>query len=343
MTNHYTELTIPTHEKVVYCENNDVGLKSWIAIHSTKLGPSLGGCRMWNYNSADEALTDVLRLSEGMTYKAASLHIPLGGGKSVIWGDAATDKSEALMLAMGEFIESLGGQYISGEDVGTTLADMQTIGRVTKFAGSLKGGGDPSVMTAYGVLKGIEASVRYKLNKDNLKGVKVAIQGTGSVGKRLAHNLFDNGAELIVADVNKENVDFVCKNYNAVEVGTDEIHKVDCDVFAPCALGAILNDKTILELQCSIVAGSANNQLLEERHGQMLLDNDILYAPDYVINAGGLANVYCEVDGPYSKNRAMTLTENITNSLINIYNRSKETNEPTNIVADQLAREIIEQ
>ncbi len=341
MSNIYRDIDVSTHERVVYCQNDEAGLKAWIAIHNTKKGPALGGCRMWNYETEEEALFDVLRLSEGMTYKAALSHLPLGGGKAVIWADSRTDKTDVLFEAMGEFVNIFDGGYISGEDVGTRLEDMQVMARVTEYAGSLKGSGDPSPMTAYGVLKGIEASVQYKLGRKNLQGIKVAIQGVGAVGRHLAHLLFVEGCEIYVADIIDDNVRTVVRRCNATVVEHADIHKVDCDVFVPCALGGIINDETVDELNCSIVAGSANNQLLDQRHGVMLHKNGILYAPDYVINAGGLANIYCEVSGVYSEERARELTLKIAESLINIYKKAAISGRPTNIVADEMAKEII--
>ena len=218
---------------------------------------------------------------------------------------------------------------------------MQVMARVTEHAGSLKGSGDPSPMTAYGVMKGIEASVKHRLGKNNLLGTTVAIQGIGAVGRHLAHLLFNKGCKIYVADINEDNVKTAVRRCNATVVPHDEIHKVECDVFAPCALGGIINDETVGELNCRIVAGSANNQLLDQRHGVMLHRNGILYAPDYVINAGGLANIYCEVSGVYSEERARELTLKISESLINIYEKAAISGRSTNIVADEMAREII--
>lgn len=341
MTNTYKDIEVSTHERVVYCQNDEANLKAWIAIHNTKRGPALGGCRMWNYDTEDEALFDVLRLSEGMTYKAALSHLSLGGGKAVIWGDPKTDKTDALFEAMGKFINTFDGTYISGEDVGTRLEDIQVMARVTDHVGSLKGSGDPSPMTAYGVLKGIEATVKYKLGRKYLQGTTVAIQGIGAVGRHLAHLLFIEGCKIYAADINEDNLRTVVRRCDVTVVPHDEIHTVDCDVFAPCALGGIINDKTIPELNCSIVAGSANNQLLESKHGVMLHRNHILYAPDYIINAGGLANIYCEVEGIYSEERARELTLKIAKSLINIYETAAISGRPTNVVADMMARDII--
>lgn len=288
------------HEKVSFFHDKATGLQAIIALHNTTLGPALGGCRMWAYDSDEKALEDVLRLSRGMTYKAAVAGLPLGGGKSVIIGDSRTLKTPELMQAMGRAVESLGGRYIIAEDVGTSVADMQEIRKSTKFVTGLPAkdgghvGGDPSPVTAYGVYVGLKQTAKEKLGTDNLSGVRIAVQGLGNVGYNLAKLLHADGAVLFVTDVNQERVQDAVRNFGATAVGLDDIYAQDVDIFAPCALGAILNDATIPMLKAKLVAGAANNQLAKARHGDMLKDRGILYAPDYVINAGGLINVFYE-------------------------------------------------
>ena len=339
--NVYTDLNINGYERVISCQNEKVGLKSLIAIHNTKLGPALGGCRMWNYETEEDAITDVLRLSKGMTKKSALAGLPLGGAKAVIWGDSKKDKTVELLEAMGEFVEYLDGKYISGEDVGTTLEDLQIMARKTKYAGSTNGSGNPSPKTAFGVYKGIKATVKHKLGLDSLKGLKVAIQGVGAVGRHLAFLLFVDGCELIISDINDVPLKELAYKADAKIVGEDKVHKVECDIFSPCALGATLNLETIPELNCSIVAGCANNQLLVPEHGLLLKERDILYAPDYVINAGGLINVFCEIGQVYNEDKVLSLIENIPNRLLDIYKRSDETGFSTNSVANLIVEEIL--
>jgi len=334
------------HEEVIFCHNKDVGLKAIIAIHNTALGPALGGTRMWNYKSEEEALVDVLRLSRGMTYKASAAGLNLGGGKAVIIGDPKTQKTEGLFRAFGTFVNSLGGKYITAEDVGTTVKDMEYVFAETPFVTgipeSLGGSGDPSPYTAYGVLMSIKASVKKKLGKSDLNGVHVAVQGMGNVGSNLVKFLADEGAKVTVADIDEEKVDLACKTYsNTEKTDINSIITMDCDVFAPCALGAVINDDTIHELKCGIIAGGANNVLAEYRHGDILKEKDILYAPDFVGNSGGLMNVYVELEG-YSKERAMKKVEAVYDNIMEVFSISEKENVPTYKAAQILAKRRVE-
>jgi leucine dehydrogenase len=332
------------HEQVVFCHDEESGLDSIIAIHDTTLGPALGGTRMWPYRSADEALIDVLRLSEGMTYKAAVADLELGGGKAVIIGDSKRDKTPELLRAHGRFVDTLGGRYITAEDVGIGVEDMEYVYEETKYVTGIRstphGSGDPSPVTAYGVYHGIKASCRKKLGTDELKGIRIAVQGAGHVGYHLCENLASEGAVLTICDIDDERVRKVVDDFRATAVDTDAIYDVDCDVFAPCALGAIINDGTLRRLRCSIVAGAANNQLEENRHGDALDAKGILYAPDYVINAGGLINVYGELVG-YGIETAKQKARGIYGTLLSIYDIAEEDGIPTYRAADRLARERI--
>jgi leucine dehydrogenase len=330
------------HERVLFCSNPDVGLEAIIAVHSTVLGPGLGGCRMWPYASTEEALTDVLRLSRGMTYKAAAAGLNLGGGKAVIIGDAKKDKSEELLRAFGRYVESLGGFYITAEDVGTNTDDMEVIQHETRWVTGLPpesgGGGDPSPVTAFGTLQGIKAAVQH-LDNDSLQGRSVAIQGLGSVGYHLAKFLRDEGAKVFGADIYPEAIE-KARELGVEIVPTAEILEVECDVVAPCALGAVINDDSIPKLRCRIVAGAANNQLKEDRHGQELHDRGILYAPDYVINAGGLINVYNELVG-YNREVAMRMARGIFANMARLFEISRTQSIPTYLAADHLAEQRI--
>ena len=333
------------HERILICSNPDVGLKAIIAVHSTILGPGLGGCRMWKYDSDEEALTDVLRLSRGMTYKAAAAGLNLGGGKAVIIGDSKRDKSEALFRSFGRHVESLGGLYITAEDVGTDTEDMELIQTecrwVTGVSPAHGGSGDPSPVTAYGTLQGILASVKWHFDAPDLRGRSVAIQGLGSVGHYLAEYLIERGAKVFGCDIDEDAI--AAAGEAGVEiVPTGEIFDVDCDVFAPCALGAVLNDETIPRLRCKIVAGASNNQLADEdRHGEMLQERGILYAPDFVINAGGLINVYNELLGDYNQERALRMTRGIYLNLTRVFEIAKRDGLTTADAAERVAEERI--
>ena len=328
------------HEQVVFCSDEASGLKAIIAIHNTKLGPAIGGCRMWNYASDEEALVDALRLSKGMTYKNAMAGLTMGGGKSVIIGDAKTIKSEALFKAFGEALNRLNGRYLSAEDVNITTDDIAITNTVTPFVTGTEGkSGNPGPFTALGTFLGIKASVKHKLNRDDLTGLKVAVQGLGSVGYGLCEHLHKAGAILFVTDINQAALDKAATQLNATIVGLDEIYDQDVDVYAPCALGASINDNTISRLKAKIVAGCANNQLAEKRHDQALVDNGILYAPDYVINAGGIINVSFEED--YCIEKSTKKVEEIYDTLLDVFTKADEQNRPTGIIADEMAREII--
>jgi leucine dehydrogenase len=333
------------HERVLVCSNPDVGLQAIIAVHSTVLGPGLGGVRMWPYGSMDEAITDVLRLSRGMTYKAAAAGLNLGGGKAVIVGDPKKDKNEALLRAFGRYVESLNGLYITAEDVGTDLEDMEVIQHETRWVTGVSpehgGGGDPSPVTAFGVLQGIHAAVAFQFGDGALKGRSVAVQGLGNVGFNLAKFLREAGAKVFAADINPAATDRARDELGVEVVPTGEILAVPCDVVAPCALGAALNDESIPRLRCRIVAGAANNQLADERrHGLELHNRGILYAPDFVINAGGLISVYSELVG-YNHETAMRLARGIHANMARVFEISRAQSIPTALAADRLAEDRI--
>jgi len=328
------------HEQVVFCAEPDSGLRAIIAIHNTNLGPALGGCRMWPYASEADALGDVLRLSRGMTYKAAVTGLPCGGGKAVIIGDPARHKSEALLRAMGRAIDALGGRYHTAEDVGTTVADMDILRQETAFAhGFSAAGGDPSPATAYGVFMGIRAALAFRTGRDDLRGRSVAVQGLGNVGRRVCGYLAESGARLLVADINAEATAAARRAYGATPVPTGDIHRIEADVFAPCALGAILNDSTIPQLGAKIVAGAANNQLERPEHGPMLRAAGILYAPDYVINAGGLIDVYFGDMKGHAQEDVLARTAQIYDTLTGIFEEAARNDEPTDRIADRMAEQ----
>lgn len=315
------------HEQVVYCNDPETGLKAIIAVHNTVLGPALGGTRMWSYNNEAEALNDVLRLSRGMTFKAAISGLNLGGGKAVIIGDAKTQKNEALMRRFGKFVDSLGGKYITAEDVGMETVDMEYISYETKYVTGkpvrLGGSGNPSPVTAYGVYCGMKGAAEFLWGSDSLQGKSVLVQGVGHVGETLVKYLTEEGATVKIFDIGADRVNEIAAKYGATPVAADEVYNSEVDIYAPCALGATLNDETIPQLKCAIVAGAANNQLAnEERHGQMLIDKGIVYAPDFLINAGGLINVYSEIEG-YGTDEAMEKTANIKNTTIQILEKAK--------------------
>ena len=334
------------HELVAYHHDPKSGLRAIIAVHSTALGKGLGGCRMWPYADEDEALTDVLRLSRGMTYKAALAGLPQGGGKSVILGDPRRDKTPAMMRAMGRFVDTLGGRYIAAEDSGTNVADVRLMAEQTRHVGGLTDAaavaagrtGDPSPATAYGAFVGIQAAVRWKLGRNDLRGLNVAIQGLGNVGYRLAQHLHEAGAKLWVTDLHAPAVERCVKEFGATAVAMDAIFAVDADVFAPCALGAVINDRTLPRLKAGIVAGAANNQLAAPRHGQALLARGILYAPDYVINAGGIIEIWYEGPG-YDALKVRAHLEEIGRTLTTVFERAKQEQRPTGEIADRMAEE----
>lgn len=330
------------YEQVIFCHDESSGLKAIIAIHDTTLGPALGGVRMWNYDSEEAALEDALRLAKGMTYKNAAAGLNLGGGKAVIIGDPRKDKSEALFRAFGRYVESLNGRYITAEDVGTTVQDMDWIHMETDYVtGTSSGGaGNPSPITALGIYKGMKAAAKEAFGTDSLNGKTIAVQGVGQVAYNLCKYLHEEKANLIVTDINEEAVNRAVQDFNAEAVKPDEIYDVDCDIFSPCALGGTINDDTIPRMKAKVIAGSANNQLLENRHGDILFEKGIVYAPDYVINSGGVINVSEELRG-YDQNRVMQKIESIYTILEKVFQISKEENIPTYLAADRMAEERI--
>jgi len=334
-----TEKVVSTHEQVLIGREAASGYHGIIAIHSTALGPAVGGTRFWHYETEADALTDALRLSHGMTYKNALAGLPLGGGKSIIIGDNKRPDRDALLRAHGRFVETLKGRYITAEDVGTSPADMEIVRLETQHVAGLLGrSGDPSPFTARGVFRAIQASTRFLRDTDNLSGVTVALQGCGHVGYNLAKLLHEAGAKLIVSDVNESSVSRAVDEFAAKRVETSEIFGVDANVFAPCALGGVLNDQTIPELKVQIVAGAANNQLLEERHGTMLRERNILYAPDYVANAGGILNGCVELLG-WQAEHALNKVDEIYDTVLRIFESAKAEGITTNKAADRLAEE----
>lgn len=329
------------YEQVVFNYDQASGLKAIIVIHDTTLGPALGGTRIWNYDSEEEALLDCLRLARGMTYKSAAAGLNLGGGKAVIIGDPQQVKSEELWRAYGRFVQSLNGRYITAEDVGTSVEDMSIVAEETDYVTGLPGtSGDPSPVTAYGVWRGMKAAAEEMYGTSDLNGKIVAIQGLGHVGYYLARHISEEGGKLIVTDIDNSRIKRVVDEFSARVVELEEIYGVDCDIFAPCALGAVINDNTITRLKCDIIAGAANNVLAEERHGDFIEERGILYAPDYVINAGGVINVYEELRG-YNRERAMKKASEIFNNIKKVIEISKRDNIPTYKAADIMAEERI--
>lgn len=331
------------HEQVVFCSDAETGLKAIIAVHSTALGPAVGGCRLWNYATDEDAINDVLRLSRGMTYKNAMAGLPLGGGKSVIIGDAKSIKSEALFRAFGRMVHRLSGSYYSAEDVNITTGDIMIVNKETPFVAGLEGkSGNPAPFTALGTYRGIKAAAKHQFGSDDLSGKTVAVQGLGSVGFYLCEHLHRDGAKLIVTDINQDAVKRAVEQFGAVAVGLDDIYSVDADIYAPCALGATVNDNTIDQFKVSIIAGCANNQLKEARHGELLRQKGILYAPDYVINAGGIINVAFEMRPQgYSEAESTAKVMAIYDTLLNLFQRADAEKQPTSVVADLMAQEII--
>jgi len=331
------------HEQVVFCYDPVSGYRGIIAIHNTTLGPALGGTRFWNYASDQEALTDVLRLSRGMTYKSAAAGLNLGGGKAVIIGDPKVKRREMIFRTHGRFVESLKGRYITAEDVGTSVEDMDYVHMETEYVTGLAGrSGDPSPVTAYGTYRGIKACARVRYGSDDLDGVSIAVQGVGHVGYYLCGDLASEGARLIVTDIDEDRVRRVVDEFGATPVAPDEIYRVDAQVFAPCALGAVVNDETLPHFRFDIIAGAANNQLAEERHGRDLKDREILYAPDYVINAGGVINVYGELNG-WTAERSKRKAGEIYDTLEELFELAREEDLPTSEAADRLAERRIQQ
>lgn len=332
------------HEVVVEAKDSDSGLHAFVAIHNRNLGPALGGCRMWPYRDRDAAITDVLRLSRGMTYKSAMAELPLGGGKAVIIGDPRADKTEALMTAMGRFVNSLHGRYITAEDSGTSVPDLEIMQRETRHVAGVKprlvegemATGDPSPATAYGVFVGIKASIRQQFGSDDLRGRKVAIQGVGNVGHRLARHLAEAGAQVYVADLFEDALNATSNAADVEVVPLDQIHRLDVDVFAPCALGGSINPASLREIKASVIAGAANNQLANSAMGEAIRASGKLYAPDYVINAGGIIDIYYERVG-YDYSNVRQHIDGIARNLTQVYLQAARKGRQTNQVADELA------
>lgn len=331
------------YEQLILCQDKSTGLKAIIAIHDTTLGPALGGTRICEYESDEEAIEDALRLARGMTYKNAAAGLNLGGGKAVIIGDPKKIKSEALFRAFGRFVEGLNGRYITGEDMNATQEDASYINCETEYIVGLEtGSGNPSPVTAYGVFIGIQAALNEVYGSDDLTGKTVAIQGLGAVGRRLAERLHEAGAKLYVTTRDKAKIDKAVAELGATAVSLDEIYGVECDVFSPCARGAIINDKTIEQFKCKIIAGAANNQLAESRHGDMLHEKGILYVPDYIINSGGVINIIDDISGrEYNRENAMKNTARIYDSCKKVFEIAKRDNIPTYKAADIMAEERI--
>lgn len=366
-----------SHEEVVFCEEKKVGLRAIIAIHSTTLGPALGGCRMRPYESEQAALEDVLRLSRGMTYKASAAGLNLGGGKAVILADPKKRKSEALFRSFGRFVENFKGRYITAEDVGTTVSDMEYLlmetKHVTGVAADHGGSGDPSPVTAFGVFHGLLASVERafkhkfddeeldnvvraveieaeggdyaervrRLKRPDFSGLRVAVQGLGKVGSFLVRFLVESGAKVIVTDTDKDRCQVIKDRYPCEVIDANDIYAVDCDIFCPCALGKVINDQTLKQLKCKIVCGAANNQLAEDRHGAELARRGILYAPDYVVNAAGLINVSVEMEG-YARKRALRMAAGILKNTRRVFEIAENQKIPTYLAADRVAEERLE-
>ena len=341
-------IKVTDYEQVLRATDPASGLKAFIAVHSTALGPAIGGTRMWPYENEEAALKDVLRLSAGMTWKSAVAGTGLGGGKSVIIGDSRTDKAEPLLRAMGRFVDRLDGIYYAAEDVGTTPSDLEIMAKETQYVTGLPrelgGSGNPSPFTAQGVFRGIQACVAHRLNKRSLAGVTVAVQGLGSVGAALCRHLKEADADLILADIDDDRVTVLADELEARTVPTNEILSVVCDVLAPCALGGIINSKTIPQLRCSIVAGAANNQLEKPEDGEALRARGILYAPDFVINAGGIINIAVEVRAqPYDAEAAHRWVDRIHQNVTDIIQLAEHDSVATNVAALMLARRRVEE
>lgn len=333
------------HEQVVFCQDKATGLKSIIAIHDTTLGPAVGGTRMWAYASEADALTDVLRLSRGMTYKSALAGLNIGGGKAVIIGDARTQKNEALLRRFGKFVDTLGGQYITAEDVGMSTRDMEYIkmstDHVVGLPAYMDGGGDPSPVTAYGVYMAMKAAVKHQTGNESLAGKKIVVQGIGHVGEYLVQHLVKENALVTVADIYEDRVKDVVNKYGVKACDTKEVYTQDMDIYSPCALGATVNDETLAQLKCSIICGAANNQLADETvHGIEVMKKGILYAPDYLVNAGGIINCYWEIIG-YSQEAALSQAELIYSTMEKCLIKSDAEKIPTYLAANKMAEERI--
>jgi leucine dehydrogenase len=342
----FDDSAFDNHERVVFCHDAKTGLKSIIAIHSSALGPAAGGTRLWSYANDDEALHDVLRLAQGMSYKNAMAGLKFGGGKAVIIKTPEFDGSDALYERYGEFVDQLNGDYVTAEDVGMSVDIMEIVARKTKYVAGLslkegQAGGDPSPKTSFGIFKGIEAAVRFKLGNENMQGLTVAVQGVGHVGYYLCKFLHEAGANLVVADIDKSRVVRVADEFGATGVALDELVSQQVDVLAPCALGAVFSKTTIPDLRTTIIAGGANNQLETTEDGQRLHDAGILYAPDYVINGGGIINVASEYYRDATDDEIWDRIAEIGPRLSGIFEEASSTDTPTNVVADRQAKKII--
>ncbi len=343
----FGQLSFDNHEQIVFCNDKDTGLKAIIGIHNSVMGPALGGTRMWNYANEWEALNDVLRLSRGMTYKSAITGLDLGGGKAVIIGDAKTQKTPELMRKFGEFVHSLSGRYITAEDVGMETKDMDTVRDVTPYVTGISesrgGSGNPSPVTAFGVYMGMKAAAKYKFGTDNLDGKKVLVQGIGHVGETLVDYLTKEDAIVTISDINEARLNEVGAKYGAKIFTGDDLYSADVDIYAPCALGATINDNTVYRINAKVIAGAANNQLaLENVHGPILRDRGIVYAPDFLINAGGIINVYAEL-AHYDKAEIMRKTENIYNTTLEIFDYADTNNMTSHKAALTIAQNRIDQ
>jgi len=342
----FKEISKLGHEQVVYCYDEPTGLKAIIAIHNTVLGPALGGTRMWTYNNDQEALIDVLRLSRGMTYKAAISGLNLGGGKAVIIGDPKKLKNEAFLRRFGRFVDSLSGRYITAEDMNMSTADMVQISyetdNVMGMPESMRGSGDPSPVTAYGVYMGMKASAKKAYGSDDLNGKKIAVQGVGQVGHYLVNHLINEGAKVTITDINESNIKRVTDKHKVEVVGTDAIYDVDADIYAPCAMGATINDESLNRIKASVICGAANNQLAQEaKHGKMLQEQGMLYAPDFLVNAGGIINIFPELMGHYNKDLALQQTEGIYDKSMEIFNKAEADGKTTHQAALEIAEKRI--
>ena len=338
-----SQMSTMGHDQILFCSDNETGLKAIIAIHDTTLGPALGGTRMWTYDNEIEALNDVLRLSRGMTYKNAISNLALGGGKAVIIGDSKSMKSEALFRRFGRFVDSLAGNYITAEDVGISPSDMVWVSKETKHVVGLPGkSGDPSPVTAFGTYMGMKACSKLNYGSDSLQGRKILVQGVGHVGEYLVQYLSKEGAEIFISDIHEDTLSRISKEFGATQIDLNDVYDIDMDIYAPCALGGTLNNDTISRLKCQIVAGAANNQLkTEDLHGKALLERGILYAPDFAVNAGGVINCFSEVEG-LSSEWALKKAEGIYDTIFDIVKRSKNENIPSHIIAMQMAQEKID-
>ncbi|MDX1605340.1 MAG: Glu/Leu/Phe/Val dehydrogenase dimerization domain-containing protein [Candidatus Competibacterales bacterium] len=343
----FTHEAFDAHEQVVFCHDAASGLRAIIAIHDTTLGPALGGCRMWPYPSENAALTDVLRLARGMSYKSALAGLELGGGKSVIIGDPRRDKHPDLLRAFAHQVDALGGRYIAAEDSGTSVEDLRLMHEFTPHVAGIadkpaadgrRRSGDPSPATAYGVFAGLRAAVAHRLGRRELAGLRVAVQGVGHVGLRLARLLREAGADLWLSDVDPERLQAAADELGATAVAPEAVFDLDVDVFAPCALGAVIDDRTLPRLRARVIAGAANNQLAEPRHGRLLQERGILYAPDYVINAGGIIDVALERRG-FDRAQLLARLDGIHDVLLEIFHRAETEHRPTAEIADWIAEE----